>query len=302
MSRNPIQLANDALSRFMTTHRLPPAFRVTAEEFYLPLAAKLPPLLPPSRPLLLGINGAQGTGKSTLAEFLDMVSRECFGWRNAIMSIDDFYLTHAERADLADDIHPLLATRGVPGTHDTALLVSVLDQLLELSPGAAVEVPRFDKANDDRSPNVTTIDGPLDMIILEGWCVGSRSQDEAALRDPVNELERIEDPDGKWRTFVNDSLAHDYEPIFERLDALFFLRAPSFDAVFRWRLEQEQKLADASDADAGSIMNPEQVGRFIRYYERLTRHNLQTLPSRAELVLTLDEEHAVVASDWRKKD
>ncbi len=301
MSSNPIQLPNDALSRFMAVHRLPTAFRVTAEQFYLPLAAKLPSLLPPSRPLLLGINGAQGTGKSTLAEFLDMVSRECFGWRNAIMSIDDFYLTHSERAALADDIHPLLATRGVPGTHDTALLAKVLDQLSDLVPGATVEVPRFDKANDDRSPNASTIEGPLDMIILEGWCVGSRSQEEAALRDPVNELERSEDPDGSWRTFVNDSLARNYEAIFARLDALFFLKAPSFEAVFRWRLEQEQKLADASDADAASIMNPEQVGRFIRYYERLTRHNLQTLPSRSDVVLTLDEEHAVVASDWRTK-
>ena len=300
MSRTQLQLSDQALSRFLALHKLPPAFRTTAEQFYLPLAARLPALLPPDRPLLLGINGAQGTGKSTLAEFLDMVSTECFGWRNAILSIDDFYLTQAERAARADNVHPLLATRGVPGTHDTGLLTDVLDQLMNLPPGASAQVPRFDKANDDRSPNASTIEGPLDMIILEGWCVGSRAQDEAALHESVNDLERDEDPDSKWRTFVNDTLAKNYEPVFERLDALFFLQAPSFDAVFRWRLEQEQKLADACDADAASIMNPEQVGRFIRYYERLTRHNLQTLPSRADVVLTLDEEHAVVASDWRR--
>ncbi len=300
MSRTQIQLPNDALSKFLAVHRLPPEFRLTAERFYLPLAARLPSLQPPGRPLLLGINGAQGTGKSTLAEFLDLVSRDCFGWRNAIMSIDDFYLTRAERAALADDIHPLLAVRGVPGTHDTALLTTTLDQLVALSPGDTVQVPRFDKANDDRSPTASIVEGPLDMVILEGWCVGSCPQDKAALREPVNELEREQDPDARWRTFVNDSLARAYAPIFERLDALFFLKAPSFDAVFRWRLEQEQKLADASDADAASIMNTEQVGRFIRYYERLTRHNLESLPSRSELVLTLDEDHAVVADDWRR--
>ena len=299
MSRNPLQLPEQALSNFLAMHRLPQAFRETAEKFYLPIAERLPVVLPPDRPLLLGINGAQGTGKSTLAEFLDMVSTECFGWRNAILSIDDFYLTHAERAVLADDVHPLLATRGVPGTHDTALLTEVLDELLDLPSGASAQVPRFDKANDDRSPHASTIEGPLDMIILEGWCVGSHAQEESALQNPVNDLERDEDPDGKWRAYVNKKLAQDYEPVFEQLDALFFLKAPSFDAVFRWRLEQEQKLADASDADAASIMNPEQVGRFIRYYERLTRHNLQTLPSRSDLVLTLDEDHAVVGSDWR---
>lgn len=299
MSRSQIQLPNGALSKFLALHRLPSEFRVTAEQYYLPLAAELPSLLPPARPLLLGINGAQGTGKSTLAEFLDMATTECFGWRNAILSIDDFYLTRAERAALAESVHPLLATRGVPGTHDTALLAKLLDQLLNLSPGAKAEVPRFDKANDDRSSEASIIEGPLDMIILEGWCVGSPSQDEADLREPVNELENTEDPDGKWRTFVNGSLASAYEPIFNRLDALFFLKAPSFDAVFRWRLEQEQKLADASDGHAGSIMNPEEVGRFIRYYERLTRHNLLTLPSGSDVVLTLNEEHAVVASDRR---
>ena len=290
------------MSNFMAMHRLPQSFQETAEKFYLPLAARLPSLLPAERPLLLGINGAQGTGKSTLAEFLDMVSRERFGWRNAIMSIDDFYLTHAQRAALADDIHPLLATRGVPGTHDTALLTDVLNELLDLAPGATAEVPRFDKANDDRDAHTSTVEGPLDMIILEGWCVGTRSQEETALRKPVNELESLGDPDGSWRTFVNNSLAKNYEPVFERLDALFFLKAPSFDAAFRWRLEQEQKLADASAADAASIMNPKQVGRFIRYYERLTRHNLQTLPARSDVVLTLDEEHAVVASNSRRKD
>ena len=300
MSRNRLQLPDQALSNFLAMHRLPQSFRNTAEKFYLPLAAQLPSLLPADRPLLLGINGAQGTGKSTLAEFLDMVSRECFGWRNAIMSIDDFYLTHAERVALAEDVHPLLATRGVPGTHDMALLTEVLDKLLDLPVGATTRVPRFDKANDDRDANMSSIEGPLDMIILEGWCVGSHAQDESALPEPVNDLERNEDPDSKWRKFVNDKLAEDYEPIFSRLDALFFLKAPSFDAVFRWRLEQEQKLADASDASADSVMDREQVGRFIRYYERLTRHNLETLPERAEVVLTLDEQHAVVACDWRR--
>lgn len=287
------------LSDFLARHRLPPAFRETADRYYWPLSERLPTLLPPDRPLLLGINGAQGTGKSTLAKFLDMATRECFGWRNAMMSIDDFYLTRSEREALAQEVHPLFETRGVPGTHDTPLLSEVLDRLVDLPADETVRVPTFDKANDDRAQSWSMVEGPLDMIILEGWCVGSEAQDEAALLEPVNELERDEDSDGTWRVFVNDSLAKNYEPLFERLDALVFMKAPSFDAVFRWRLEQEQKLADSSDARASSVMNREQVGRFIRFYERLTRHNLITLPSRADVVLTLDEAHAVVASDWK---
>ena len=76
-----------------------------------------------------------------------------------------------------------------------------------------------------------------------------------------------------------------------------FLGAPSFEAVFRWRLEQEQKLAETSSGAA--IMTAEEVARFIRFYERLTRHNLRTLPQRADVVLTLDENHAVVAGRYR---
>jgi len=284
----------------MARHRLPAAFRETATEHYWPLAERLPSLLPHDRPLLLGVNGAQGTGKSTLADFLDMATREFFGWRNAVLSIDDFYLTHAEREALARDVHPLLETRGVPGTHDTPMLSDTLDRLLNLPAGDTTRVSRFDKANDDRAAQWSTVEGPLDMIILEGWCVGSRAEDEDALLEPVNDLERDEDPDGTWRAFANDRLGKDYQPIFERLDTLVFMQAPSFDAVFRWRLEQERKLADASDASAASVMDREQVGRFIRYYERLTRHNLETLPERADVVLTLDEQHAVVACDWRR--
>ena len=296
-------MSNDKtqLSDFVARHRLPAAFRKTADKFYLPLAETLPLLRSISGPLLLGINGAQGTGKSTLADFLESAVAELFGWRTAVLSIDDFYLTRAELEALGHEVHPLFATRGVPGTHDTVMLATVIDRLRRLPAGVAVELPRFDKSIDDRAPQAAwpSVAGPLDLVILEGWCVGSTAQPAAALREPVNELERDEDPEGVWRTYVNDQLSNHYEPVFTTLDALVFLAAPSFDAVFRWRFEQEQKLAASSDAGASSVMNREQVARFIRYYERLTRHNLNTLPSRADVVLSLDEDHAVIASDWK---
>lgn len=284
----------------MADHRLPDAFRSTATDHYLPLVGRLRNLERKGSALLLGINGAQGTGKSTLADFVQIAAGDLFSWRCAVVSIDDFYLTRAERRDLATRIHPLLETRGVPGTHDTAMMKETLDRLDELGPGESLSLPRFDKSIDDRAPSDDwpTVIGPIDLVILEGWCVGSTPQPAEALSIPVNALERDEDPDGIWRNYVNERLTRDYAPLFSRFDALVLLAAPSFDAVYRWRLEQEQKLAAKRGAGTG-IMNEEQVARFIRFYERLTRHNLDTLTHAADAVLTLDEDHRVTTSRYR---
>ena len=74
-------------------------------------------------PPILGIAGSQGSGKSTLAKAV----AERFG--GASLSLDDVYLTKAERAAMAARVHPLFATRGPPGTHDLGLLNRLLDRL-----------------------------------------------------------------------------------------------------------------------------------------------------------------------------
>ena len=250
-------------------------------------------------PLFLGINGAQGTGKSTLADFLDMACQALFDWRSAVLSIDDFYLTRAERGALAEAVHPLFATRGVPGTHDVAMLRETLDRLLALGDGQTFALPTFDKASDDRAGLTTwrSVEGPLDLIILEGWCVGSTAQTPEALEKPINDLERVHDAEATWRTAANTALSRDYEPLFDQLDALVFLAAPSFDAIYRWRLEQERKLAGRTGGPA--IMDEAAIAEFISHYERITRHNLGTLPARADVIISLDEGHAVIASKGR---
>ena len=296
MAAEDVRLRDDCLQDFLARHRLPAAFLDTARGFFLPLAARLPSFRTAPGPLLLGINGAQGTGKSTLADFLAMATEELFDWRSAVLSIDDFYLTRAERQALGRNVHPLFATRGVPGTHDTDMMLDTINRLRDLPPGATLGLPRFDKAIDDRAVDGPEIAGPLDLVVFEGWCVGSTAQDEAALPVPVNSLERDEDPEATWRTVANRKLATDYEPVFAMLDVLVFLAAPSFDAVYRWRLEQEQKLAAKSAGAA--IMDEGEVERFIGFYERLTRHNLETLPRKADAVLTLDEDHAVIAARY----
>lgn len=283
------------MSDFLSQHCLPAEFRRTAERHFLPLARRLPQIRGDRHQLVLGINGAQGTGKSTFADFLRLAAESFFDWRVAVLSIDDFYYTLDERMILAEKTHPLLRTRGVPGTHDTDMLADYLTRLQHLKRGEHIALPRFDKAIDDRAGESRwpVVKGPIDLVILEGWCVGTMAQQDAELEDPINDLEREQDPDGAWRYYVNNRLKANYERIFDRLDFLVFIRAPSFDAILRWRLEQEEKLAHVSPEGSSGLMNREQIERFLQFYERLTRANLVALPNSADLVFSLDDTHSI---------
>ena len=238
------------------------------------------------QPLVVGICGPQGSGKSTLSARLEdrLTAR---GLKVAVLSIDDLYLTRAERLDLARRTHPLLATRGVPGTHDVTLGLSVLDALAR--PGV-VALPRFDKAADDRAPKADwpVFDGPADVVLLEGWCVGARPQPVEALTAPINALERDEDPDGTWRHYANAALAGPYADLFSRLDRLVLLLAPDFSVVRTWRGEQEARLREQL-ADPGRTMDDAALDRFVAHYERLTRWIAADLPEAADVVVRLDE-------------
>jgi D-glycerate 3-kinase len=285
------------LTEFLTRHRLPESFTKVAEAVYVPLAKQLYAWIESHKPgtFLLGINGAQGTGKTTLSNFLANFLRDAHGLCVAELSIDDIYLTRAERLELAERVHPLLVTRGVPGTHDVGLGKAIIGNLRDLGAGKTLTLPRFDKSSDDRRPAAEwpEVTGPVDLVIFEGWCVGSMPQPAGELALPVNRLEADEDSDGTWRHYVNEQLASAYAELFGMLDALVFLQAPGFDAIHRWRLEQEVKLAASAGAGATHIMDEAGVSRFIQHYERITRHNLAQLPERADVVLALDESHAV---------
>lgn len=238
------------------------------------------------RPAVIGICGAQGSGKSTLARAVQDRCRQ-EGLASAVLSLDDLYLTHAERQALAREVHPLLMTRGVPGTHDIALGLDVLDGL---EGGGPVALPRFDKARDDRRPER---DWPIvapgcEVLLLEGWCLGAFPQRVSELADPVNALEAEEDADGRWRHWVNDMLGDSYQRLFARIDRLVLLAAPGFDVVHRWRSEQERDLA-ACAGPGDRVMGEAEIARFIAHYERITRAILAEMPARANLVIRLDE-------------
>ena len=134
----------------------------------------------------------------------------------------------------------------------------------------------------------------MNLVILEGWCVGSIPQTSGELIDPANSLEELEDPDGEWRGYANEHLKGSYAQLFEQLDALVFLKAPDFASVHRWRLEQEEKLAASRCEDVSHIMDAQQIARFIQHFERITKANLAQLPQLADVVLELDENHDCV--------
>lgn len=239
------------------------------------------------RPVLVGLCGAQGAGKSTLAHTV-VQHLKARGMRSQVVSLDDFYLSREERLELAAAIHPLLLTRGVPGTHDIKLLSRCLDQLTR---HGHCELPRFDKARDTRLSGTEVVATPVDIVVFEGWCVGARPQTRDELAIPVNQLEAEEDPTGVWRSYVQDQLAGPYQELFLRLDALALLMAPSFEVVFKWRRQQEQTLQQKT----GKGMNDVQLSHFIAHYERLTRWILREMPARADWCFALDEDRRWLA-------
>lgn len=239
----------------------------------------------PARTPVFAISGLQGSGKSTLAGQIAACAG-ADGLRVAVLSLDDLYLTRAERQRLARDIHPLLATRGPPGTHDVALGCRVLDTLRA---GADVALPRFDKLADDRMKDAawTRVQGRVDLVLFEGWCMGATPEQNAELATPVNALEREEDADGRWRRYCNEALRRDYPALWARLDALWFLQPPGFEIVRTWRWQQEEAMVARDRARGG--MDRAQLDRFIQHYERTSRHLLATLPGTADRVIRLDE-------------
>jgi D-glycerate 3-kinase len=245
------------------------------------------------RPLVLGLCGAQGSGKSTIAAALAKRLADD-GIPTAVLSLDDIYKTKADRRVLARDVHPLFATRGVPGTHDVALARSVVEALTQ---GAPALLPRFDKAIDDRSPpgGWSMAAADTQVLILEGWFVGARPQSQADLAAPINTLEQDEDRDGVWRRYANRALGGDYQQLFARIDLTVFLAAPDFTVVEGWRRQQEHALR----AERRGGMSDSELGRFVQHYERLTQHILSDMPNYADITISLNVDRTVRAIDVR---
>lgn len=234
-------------------------------------------------PPVIGINGAQGSGKSTLTQLIGIALERFHAMRPALLSLDDFYFGKPPRLQLARLVHPMCETRGVPGTHDVLLMADTLDALAKVGPGSRAPLPRFDKLDDDRISREEwpEFEGRPDAILLEGWCVGLRAEDVPEWTGPINQLEVGEDPEGEWVRWSLGELARDYPAIWDRFALLVSIEVPDIETVIASRLKQEEGLAAGSDRPR---MDREAVTRFVQHYERFTRALWVAMPHRADML------------------
>ncbi|HED13875.1 MAG TPA: hypothetical protein ENI62_09535 [Gammaproteobacteria bacterium] len=274
---------------------LPVDYSALLSSFYLPFATWLQVAREQqSEPLVVGICGAQGSGKSTIAHLAAQIIEENHGLRTLVLSLDDFYLTKRRRLQLAAAVHPLFRARGVPGTHDIRLGMATIRRVLTQRPESFASLPLFDKARDDRRAvnHWPSFQGRPDIVLFEGWCVGACPQPEEQLQPALNTLEKEDDTQCIWRLAVNQQLAGPYRQWFAMLNKLVLLQIPDFSWVQVWRGLQEEKLLSARPQRAGhSKFDAYKLQRFIMHYERLTRYILQEMPQRADLVIPIDPAH-----------
>jgi D-glycerate 3-kinase len=296
-------LMSPEVEREISERRLPPSFRILLATCYQKLAGWVSrshrdlQARKQGLPFVVGVSGAQGTGKSTLTAFLK-IFLEQIQLKTVVLSIDDFYLDRQRRKLLAHLLHPLFQTRGVPGTHDIA---AVIETLRDVKSGQTSKIclPKFNKATDNpfNREDWDSVSLPVDIVLFEGWCVGCRPQSERALEFACNELEAQEDRAGDWRRHVNEALSGSYRECFEMIDGLIYLKAPNMDAVHKWREIQEQTLAAKQakrESSEDRVMNKAALRRFIQHYERLTRHMFVDLEGVADIVCLFNEGHEMV--------
>jgi D-glycerate 3-kinase len=234
------------------------------------------------------ISGSQGVGKSTLVLILKTVIEDMYNKKIMSISIDDYYLSKKKRLQLSKKIHPLLKTRGVPGTHDLDKLRKHINQFNKKK--FPITIPIFDKLSDDITKKKNTI-SKADILILEGWCCGCLPIDNKYLCKNINKLELDLDKNNIWRNFYNDKLQNDYKKIFKLFDLKIYMQPPSFKYVYKWRADQERK--GLSKSVNKKYMNKKQLDRFIQHYEKITKWMVKSMPAEADMLIKVNKNQMV---------
>ena len=242
----------------------------------------------------LGLSGGQGAGKTTITSLLNIILTNYFKKKVCIFSIDDFYKTHNDRKKLSKNIHPLLGTRGVPGTHDIKFIIDYLKKI-KSKKNKVISLPTFDKSIDDRAMKSKwkKINYIPDIIILEGWCVGAKSQSNKLLYKAVNILEKRDDLNFKWRNYVNKQLKNKYKYLFSKMNDIIYMKVPNFSSLQKWRLKQEKKLRLKNIKKKSKVMTNSEVLRFMMTYQRVTQQMFKDLPKIASAVVNLNKNHQI---------
>ena len=230
----------------------------------------------------LMIAGSQGSGKSTLSIQIKKYFKKFYFKSVVILSIDDFYLSTYQRKQLAKKLKTnLFDTRGVPCTHNLKLLIETVDKLKRNN--FPVYIPIFDKVTDNKKKHNRKVN-KADLIILEGWCVGSKPIDPLYLKKNINDLEKINDPDMIWRTAYNQSLT-EYQKLFNKFNYYIFIKLPDWKYVINWKYKQELNLRSLSSDNHLK----KKLYLFIQYYEKLSKWMSITCPDICNILITLDK-------------
>jgi len=272
------------------------------KSFLIPVSFWIAKKANKKRPLIIGLAGGQGSGKTTISSILTLILKKYFKLKVFKISIDDFYKTRKDRKLLSKNKHPLLMTRGVPGTHDIDLMLKFFKKV-KLKNFKNLTVPKFNKAIDDRFKNSLwyKLKSKPDVVIFEGWCVGARAQTNKQLKNPINSVERVYDQNIKWRSHVNNQLKTKYKILFKQLDGLLYLKAKNFDILRNWRLKQERKLSVKNKNKKNlKIMSSGDIVNFMQTYQRITQQMFKDAVKISSIIINLNNNHQIQTTKFKK--
>ncbi len=239
---------------------------------------------------IVGIQGGQGTGKTTIVQFLER-HLEKKGFKVQSFSIDDFYKTWKERSELQQK-YPSNSyyqiSRGLPGTHRVKFL---LETLQRAKAGKDFEIPIFDKSlydgKGDVLATVRKVKGRQDFVILEGWCVGLPEVDSQTFlgvckKNGIN-IQKLDPTLQEHKAVLK--FVKEYQPLWKLLDYQIMLKADSPEVHKKWRLLQEQRLKEKK----GEGMGKKEVYAFVEPYLPFTYVCYDLI--KPDVKVLIDEKH-----------
>ena len=273
------------------------------KSFLIPLCFWITKKSKKKRPYFVGLAGGQGTGKTTTSSLIEIILTKYFKLNVFKISIDDFYKTRKDRISLSKRVHPMLLTRGVPGTHDINMMLNFFRKV-KSKKFKRLKLPTFNKAIDDRFNKKKWYDlkSKPDVIIFEGWCVGAKSEKNKTLKKTINSMEKIKDQKRIWRKYVNQQLKSKYKNLYSQLNCLIYLKAKNFNLLQKWRLKQEHKLWLNSRRNSNlKIMNKEDLLNFMQTYQRITQNMFRYTPKYASIIFNLNSNHQIKSTVYKGK-
>ena len=276
---------------------------VMLKRYLIPICFWITKKLNKKKPFFIGLAGGQDTGKTTISSIIKIILEKYFKLNVFKISIDDFYKTRKDRSKLSKIIHPMLITRGVPGTHDMKMMLDFFKSIKSKN-FKRMKLPNFNKAIDDRSPQKYwyKIKQRPDVVIFEGWCVGAKPELNKTLKKPINSLEKLNDPKFVWRHYVNQQLKNKYKALYSQLNCIIYLKAENFNLLQKWRIKQEQKLRlKTKKKTSHKIMNKKTIINFMQTYQRITQNMFKKMPRYASIILNLNAKHQIKSAVYKNK-